>query len=210
MAGSAGERYIYPCRDTRPRGIQNWIGAYDDKVSVILSSSVVVADYIDPTDNPLPGPVLQPVLLASRKSCPWEGNDYLQTGNHSFRFSLTSTQPDWRKGYKPGLQANEKLIAVVARHQYLDASLPEERSFFSLDQSNVMVTTLKKAEDEPSAVVRLVEMEGQNSEAGIESYFRIEKIAHTNLTEEPVRELKITGKISLPVGHHAIETFKFR
>jgi alpha-mannosidase len=210
MEGNAGERYIYPCKETRPRGIQNWIGAYDDEVSIILSSSVVVADYYDPTDNPLPGPVLQPVLLASRKSCHWEGNDYLQTGNHSFFFSLTSTRPDWRQGYKSGIQANEELVSVVAPDQYLHAFLPEENSFFNIDQQNVMITALKKAEDESCAVVRMVEMEGEDSQFSIGSFKKIENVEKVSLIEETVQKVKMSGKNTLSIGHHAIETYKLK
>jgi alpha-mannosidase len=207
MEGSAGERYIHPCRETRPRGIQNWIGAYDGNVSVILSSTVAVADFRDPTTNPIPNPMLQPVLIASRKSCHWEGNDYLQTGDHTFHFTLTSTLPDWRNGYKSGIQANEKLITVVAPAQYLVASLPEELSFAGTDASNVLITTLKKAEDDQQAVIRMVEMEGRDIRVTLNTFRPIERFQQTNLIEEPIRIVDIPGEIKINIGHHAIETF---
>ncbi|MBR9998994.1 MAG: hypothetical protein KFF73_08485 [Cyclobacteriaceae bacterium] len=210
MEGSAGERYMYPCRDTRPRGILNWIGAYDDEVNVILSSSVAAADYADPTDNPVSYPVLQPILLASRKSCHWEGNDYLQTGDHSFMFSLTSTRPDWREGFRSGIQANEALLTVVAPDPYQRANLPEENSFLNLDQSNVMITALKKAEDGPFAVVRLVEMEGQDSQVILGSFKKIKKLDYTSLIEEPLREMRLDGDLSIKIGHHAIDTYRLQ
>jgi alpha-mannosidase len=207
MEGDAGERYVVPCKETRPRGIQNWIGAYNNDYSVILSSSVVAADYIDPTNNPDSNPMLQPILFASRKSCHWEGNDYLQTGDHSFYFSLTSTHSDWRKGYKSGIQSNEKLHAVVAPIQYQNATLPEEESFFNLTTSNVMITTIKKAENEPNTIIRLVEMEGHDTEVSLSTFKEIDQIQQTTLIEEPLQKSGFANNNTLKIGHNAIETY---
>ena len=49
IAGAAGERYKTNCSDVHPRGIENFIGASDERFGVTLSSSTAVADYIDPT-----------------------------------------------------------------------------------------------------------------------------------------------------------------
>jgi alpha-mannosidase len=210
IEGYAGERYKVPCRDTRPRGIQNWIGAYNKDYCVILSSSVVVADYIDPTDNSMYNQFLQPILFASRQSCHGEGNDYLQTGNHSFRFSLTSTQPDWRNGYKAGLQANEVLRVVVAPEQYQNVTLPEEQSFFTVDASNVIISTIKKSEDDHSAVIRMFEIEGRETETTLNAYKKIGQLQHANLIEEPLEETDVSGGRTIKIGHHAIETYLMR
>ena len=95
MAGAAGERYEVACKYLHPRGIENWISASGDEFGLTLSSSVVALDYMDPTDKGLTNTILQPILLASRRSCHGEGNDYHQTGNHSFSFSVTSHKPGW-------------------------------------------------------------------------------------------------------------------
>jgi alpha-mannosidase len=207
MEGDAGERYTLPCKDTRPRGIQNWISAYNDSLCVMLSSTVVAADYLDPTDNPVSNIILQPILFASRQSCHWEGNDYLQTGDHSFSFSLTSSRSDWRSSYKSGLQANEKLIAIVASKQYYDADLPEESSFVSSEANNLLLTTMKKAENSQDIIVRFVEMEGMDTISKINLLKPVKNMEKVNLIEgtikvpDPVRDLKMN------IGHHAIETF---
>ncbi len=210
LEGAAGERYIYPCRETRPRGIQNWIGAHDQNISVILSSSVAVADYVDPTDDPVSYPVIQPVLIASRQSCHGEGNDYLQTGDHSFHFSLTSTRPDWRNGYRSGIQANEPLLAVISTDQYVSANLPEQKSFFSIDASNVILSALKKAEDGEDAVIRLVEMEGKDTEVNLSTFKPVNQLNKVNLIEEAMENSNAMSDQEIKIGHHAIETFKMK
>jgi alpha-mannosidase len=99
IEGAAGERYKTPCKDVHPRGIENWIGASNADFGVTMSSSVAVADWIDPTDNPVKNQILQPILIASRLSC-HHGKEMntLQTGNHYFKFSVTSHKPGWING----------------------------------------------------------------------------------------------------------------
>ncbi|MBK7107529.1 MAG: hypothetical protein IPH62_19860 [Ignavibacteriae bacterium] len=71
------------------------------------------------------------------------GNEYLQTGDHYYSFSLTSHLPDWENGFQFGKQANEKLQVVLNPKQYKDANLPDEKVSFSLDSKNIIISTLK-------------------------------------------------------------------
>jgi alpha-mannosidase len=207
MAGDAGERYTLPCKDTRPRGIQNWISAYNDSYNVMLSSTVVAADYLDPTDNPLSNIILQPILFASRQSCHGEGNDYLQTGDHSFLFTLTSSQADWKSSYKSGIQANEKLIAKVASKPYYDAELPEELSFLSNESDNLLLTTMKKAENSQDIIIRMVEMEGVDTNSKINFQEPVKNMEKVNLIEQPLNYPEQVRDSKLEIGHHAVETY---
>ena len=209
MEGAAGERYNVPAKDLHPRGIENWIGASDDSFGVTLSSSVAVADYIDPTNNPVSYPILQPVLLASRRSCHGEGNEYLQTGNHYFAFSLYSHQAGWMEGNRFGKQANEKLLVVVNPTAYAIVNLPQERSFFTLDADNIIISTIKKAEDNQSIVLRMYDIKGINSEVNLHSDLRFKKAISTNLIEEEIKEIPVINDVlKVKVGQYSIETIK--
>ncbi len=211
LEGAAGERYTAICKDMHPRGIQNWIGASNQAFGVTMSSSVVVADWIDPTDNPSKNQMLQPVLLASRKSCHWEGNDYLQTGNHTFTFSITSHKSGWINGASFGRQANEQLQAVWADHNFTDAALPESMSFFSTNQENVLISTVKKAEDSDAMVVRMVDMEGKDKLVRLQCFTNMAQAEQTNLIENEIKSLPVSGNsVQISLGHNAIETFKLK
>ena len=98
--------YDEEMKDIRPREVRDFLYAGGPDFGVTFSTSVAVNDYKDPTDDPVPYPVLQPVLLASRRSCHGEGNWYLQEGDHHYRFSLTSHAAGWRNGYRAGIAAN--------------------------------------------------------------------------------------------------------
>ena len=205
----AGERYIYPPSETRPRGIQNWIAAETSEVTVLFSSSVAAWDYRDPTGNPLATALLQPILLASRKSCHGEGNDYDQTGDHAFFFSMTSFRPDINKTFRLGRQPNEPLFALVDPCVCEHASLPEEYSFFSVDKNNVMISAIKKSEEEDAFILRCFEPSGKTVEATFHSALPFHQLWHTDLIENNPHEMKNEShRFSMKINPYSIETFK--
>ena len=214
IAGTGGPAYgnlVYDelCSDIRPREVQNFISAGDDAFGVTLSTSVAVCDFKDPTDSPVPYPVLQPILLASRRSCHGEGNWYLQEGDHHYSFSLTSHGPGWRSGYEQGIQPNNPLIVLVNPAAGAGASLPESMSFLSLSAPNVLVCTLKKAEDDDSIILRVYDIEGKDSEARLNLFVPVKAAETVNIIEEEGTALKpAKDGLSLKIGHHAIETFR--
>jgi alpha-mannosidase len=204
-----GPAYLDICADIHPREVQNFISAVGEDFAVTLSSSVSVCDYIDPSQSVAPYPILQPILLASRKSCHSKGNWYLQGGEHHYRFSIFSHAPDWRHGRKPATAANHDLRAVVDAEPLPDANLPSKLSFASVSADNVVISALKKGEDDDSVVVRLVEMEGSDTWAELSLHLPIQVAAHTNLIEEEEQPLEPEdGALAVRIGHHAIETFK--
>ncbi len=208
VSGSAGERYITSCKDVRPRGIMNWIGASDENFGVTISSSVAVADYIDPTDEPVEGPVIQPILLASRHSCHWEGLQFSQEGDHYYRFSLTSHEPGWQKGNRFGIESNEPL-QYVFNPDKADMILPEWKSFFSVDGKNVIVSALKMCEDDNNVIIRFYETEGISTNIRIHSNFKFSAAIKTDMLEREIEVLKvIPSGVDFTIGHHAIETIK--
>ena len=205
----AGERYRTPCKFTHPREVQNFISTSSDELGVTMSSSVAVCDWIDPVKPGVSYPVLQPILLASRRSCHGGGNWYLQAGDHHYSFSIFSHAPGWRHGRRPAIEANNALQAVVGGRARPDADLPTEKSFFSVSADNVLISAVKKCDDDNSVIVRLYDIEGRDANATVETFVGIDKAEHTNIIEEEGKPLR-AGKRSLKtkIGHHSIETFK--
>ena len=199
---TAGERYTSLAKDVHPRGIIDWISATDNDVSVTLSSSVAAADWIDPTER-TNITILQNLLLASRTSCHWEGNEYSQAGNHDFHTVFTSNKAGSIKGQKIAKQENEPIKVVVNPSTTNKSFLPESTSFFSIDSENVIITTVKKAEDTEDIIARMYNVKGSNEKVNISSYFSINTYNHTNIIEENPEP--VTPE--LQVGKYAIETF---
>lgn len=196
-------------RDIHPREIQDFVDASDERGGLTMSSSVSVFDWIDPTTNAPGDTVLQPVLLASRKSCNGEGVWYPQAGDHHYCFALTSHSGGWRNGWRDGIAANHPLIPAIGVRPRADASLPESKSFFNLSESNVVISTIKKCEDGNSVVVRLYDIEGRDTNPSLTSFLPVRKAKHADIIEDPGTSMDSSGcEVRLPVGHHAIETVK--
>ena len=200
--------YSDPCRDIHPRVMQNFVDASDANGGLMMTSSVAVFDWIDPTTATPGRPVLQPVLLATRKSCNGTGVWYPQAGDHFYRFPLTSHSGDWRGAWRDGIAANHPLIPICNASQPA-ARLPAEMSFCEIGAGNVVLSTLKRSEDGNSIVARLWEIEGRDTLVQLKLFQPIRKSQHTNLIEDDGQMLDITdGNVTFPVGHHAIETIK--
>lgn len=206
IPGVPGERYQVNASDIRPRAILNWIGVYNQQGGMTISSPVAVWDYRDPTREPVDYPVLQPVLLASRRSCHGQGNWYLQEGNHHYSFSITSHPSDWRNGYHSALEHNEPLIALFNPGGKARGKLPPELGFICPDKPNVTISTIKKSETGNKAIIRLYETEGTGSTVTLESFFPVHKLTKCNLIEQ--KEPGVTEHLRLDIGQYAIETFE--
>ncbi|MDR2763482.1 MAG: glycosyl hydrolase-related protein [Tannerella sp.] len=210
-AGYARSTLIYdtPCKDIHPREVQDWFTASDGKTGLTVSSDVAVFDWIDPTDHPADYVILQPILLASRKSCHGRGNYYLQPGNHHYRFSIYTHTGDWRNGYRRGTQGHQSLKAVVSDTRKQQGFLPEQQSFGTLTGQGAVVSTIKKCEDDDSVILRYYNIEGNDAEVTFNLFKDIQSLSHTNMIEEEPSALQSAQSgFSYKLGHHAIETFK--
>jgi alpha-mannosidase len=216
IKGAAGfsksdQIYSTECVKVHPREVQDWFNASSNNISVNISSSVVVFDWTDPADIANTYTILQPVLLASRKSCHGEGNFYLQPGNHSFTFTFTSGIGNWKNSIRTGKQPDNPLQSFPVNVQGKKDGLPERQSFLQLDKSNVIVSTMKKTDDENNYTIRLYELAGEDTNVTVTFPFTIEKLWKTDLIEENAKEIQADKySFTTKIGHNAIETFKLQ
>jgi alpha-mannosidase len=214
IAGAAGfskqsQIYNTPCAQVHPREVQDWFSASDGKTGITISSDVAVFDWIDPTTNPEGYAILQPVLLASRKSCHSEGNYYLQPGNHTYTFSIYSHKGDWKNGYRLGTQSNQPLKAVTVKTASVSGTIPENMSFISVENENLVLSTIKKCDDDNQVIVRCYDMEGIDADAKITLFKPFQTAELTNMIEEGGKTIPGSGNsLGFRVGHQAIETIK--
>lgn len=202
-----GGTYTQRPEEITPREIQNFISANGNGFGVTLSSCVAVADWVDPSREMAGYPVLQGILLSSHKSCHGEGNWYEQKGEHTFNFSLLSHAEGWENGYCFGIEANHPL--KVIKKTTTGGTAETTKSFMKLSNPFVALSVMKKADQDNTIIIRLTEMKGEDTQVKIELPFDVKKVIRTNLIEEEQEVVNVSGKtIILPIGHHAIETFK--
>jgi len=224
-------RYTQASEDIHLREIQNFMTAANSTIGVTMSSSVAVADWKDiyhPTASN-PSVIMQPLLLASRRSCHGDdddlgyyGNWFIQTGDHYFSFSLLSHgvgsgYAGWENGYKYGVSPNNPLIGVIQTETVDTPNLPESYSFLSVtsDDDNVIVTAFKKAEGTGNGdiILRMVELQGKQTSVTVSIPFTdIVSVYPTNLIEEIVPGTAPVGNVTetsmtVTVDPYSIETY---
>jgi alpha-mannosidase len=92
------------------------------------------------------------------------------------------------------------------RHQ---GSLSPEHSFLQVQPDNVIVTALKRAEDENSLVLRFYEWAGKEGEVTIQLPPGAESAAETDLMEKPMGTLTVqNAAVSLHTKPYEIKTIK--
>lgn len=108
-------------------------------------------------------------------------------GLHEFTYSLYAHEGTWQDA-----QTMEEALALnvpvltVPRVSQLSGD-----AFLAVDQKNVLLDTVKKAEDEEALIVRLYEYHNQTSACQMRCQKRIKKAVLTNLLEETVAELPV-------------------
>ncbi len=203
--------YSTPCPEIHPREVQDWFSASEGTASVMFSTDVAVFDYIDPTSNPVSSPVLQPLLLSTRRSCNKkpDANWYLQRGDHHFSYTMNSFNGTWQDGRQMGELPNNPLFVHVIKRPEKKGSLAELFSFAGTDQRNIVISTIKKCDDNNSVIFRAFDIEGKDTDVKINWFKGISTISKTNIIEEDPQKLK-TGKEAgtLHIGKFSIETYK--
>ncbi|WP_242202030.1 glycoside hydrolase family 38 N-terminal domain-containing protein [Aestuariivivens insulae] len=204
-----GGTYDQKPETIHPREVLNFISAETDDFAVTLATDVALADWIDPTREAVDYTVLQGILMASHKSCHGEGNWYHQTGDHHFKFSISSHKPSTTESYQFGTASNHMFKTVFDPSRNSSEPLPETHSFFSVSDPMVRISTVKKSEEGSDVIVRLVEMEGKDKSPTVKVPVPFDKLIHTNLIEKEKMKMENGGQdLNINIGHNAIETYK--
>jgi alpha-mannosidase len=151
------------------------------------------------------------VLRLSLLRSPEWPDPHADEGHHEFTYSLYPHGGGWKDALtiRRGYELNYKLISLLfGKHQ---GSLAAVHSFLQAQPDNVIVTALKKAEDENALVVRFYEWAGKDSEVTIQLPPGAESAAETDLMEKPIANLSIhNGGVTLHTKPYEIKTIKAR
>jgi len=195
----------------------NWIDAstkHYQGSGCLTASDMTVHLFRDETSQPVAYPVLQHVLLSTRKSLAWNPVYWFtQKGNHRYRMSLMPHGGDWRLRYRESIGFNYRLAAFIGSEAGASgggAWLPRAE-FLKLEPSNLILTAMKKAEgDDSRIVIRFYEAEGNESTARIQLSKPIRKAWRASLIEydeEPLRP-SADGSLEFSVKPWEIVTIK--
>ncbi len=132
-------------------------------------------------------------------------------GVHEFVYSLLPHQGNWidANTVRAGYELNIPLYPVFCQECVESGVLPEESSYLSCDRDNVIIDTVKAAEDRGGIIVRVYEASGTRTNAQLEIGLSCSGAAECNLVEEEEQRLPIeNGKIAFTIKPFEIKTFK--
>ncbi len=170
------------------------------------------------------------VLRLSLLRSPEWPDPHADEGHHEFTYSLYPHGAGWREAgtVRRGYELNYPLRPLaVANHR---GALPGEYAFLQAAEDNVVVTAVKKAEDDSALIIRFYEWAGKKGEvhlrlpveAGLYEVsgtlehhssppLRVRGVEETDLLERPLRALSLDASgttVTVPTGPYEIKTLK--
>ncbi len=131
-------------------------------------------------------------------------------GIQHFRYALYPHPGTWQQAMteRKGYELNYPLqAAVVVAHS---GSLPASHSFVSVDDDNVILTAVKKSEDDDALILRVYDWSGKPSHAKFTLPPGATAATEVNLMEQPIGDsLSVTNNTAtLPVGPFEIRSIR--
>jgi alpha-mannosidase len=149
------------------------------------------------------------VLRLSLLRSPEWPDPHADEGHHEFTYSLYPHGGGWKDALtiRRGYELNYQLIChSAATHE---GKLPAEHSFLEAKSNNVIVTAVKKAEDDDALIIRFYEWAGKQGSVAIELPAGALSASETDLMERPSGSLPISSnQVTVPTKPYEIKTIK--
>ncbi len=147
------------------------------------------------------------VLRLSLLRSPEWPDPHADEGHHEFIYSMYPHGGDWKQAFtvRQGYDLNYGLVAVPAgKHE---GSLPPEHSFVTTPADNIVITAVKKSEDDNSLILRYYEWAGKDSQVKLQLPPGAASAAETNLMEKRTAGVPVENNtITLHTTPYEIKT----
>jgi alpha-mannosidase len=131
----------------------------------------------------------------------------MELGQHSYSYSAYMYSGNWKNIHihREAYEYGQPLLAMQLNHDVIE----KERQFMKLDPDNLIVSALKKAEDEEAIIVRFFETKGEKCKAVLSLPSCISSAKAVNLLEEDESDVSISdNKITMEVKPFEIVSLK--
>lgn len=133
-------------------------------------------------------------------------------GHHEFTYSLYTHKGIWNTGATVPMawQLNVPLTAVLTPSH--EGVLAPEQSIFSVDRGNVIIDTVKKAEDGNDLIIRIFEALGQRGDVNVTCNIDVKSVAECDLLERvQIEGIDIQeGTFSTYMKPYELKTFRLK
>lgn len=146
--------------------------------------------------------------LTLLKSPTWPDNE-ADKGKHEFTYSLLPHKGDYRVGetVKESYKLNQPVLVKAVSEQ--DGILSSEFFMMRCSEENIIIETVKKAEDTDDIIVRLYEANNSQCRACLEMGFDFEKVYLCDLLENDICQIESDRKcIEIDMKGFEIVTLK--
>ena len=151
------------------------------------------------------------VLRLSLLRSPEWPDPHADEGHHEFTYSLYPHGGNWKEALtiRQGYELNYHLLALpVGIHQGTNAPV---QSFVQVLSDNIIVTALKKSEDENALTLRFYEWAGKGGDVRIGLPSGAQSASETDLMEKPSGSLSVAdGKVVVPTKPYEIKTIQVK
>ena len=130
-------------------------------------------------------------------------------GKHKIDYALYPHEGSWKQAnvVKRGWEYNEPLIAVI--NDIHNGNLPSSNSFIKLEGDNLILTTMKKAEDSDAWIFQWYESQGKETEAALTLPETPKKIVESNFIEEDGNPVPFDGNVvKIKTPRNSVVTLK--
>ena len=130
-------------------------------------------------------------------------------GKHSIEYALYPHTGTWKDAgtIRRGDEFNDPLVAVIAESH--KGPLPASQTFVSLSPSNLVLSTMKKAEDSNAWIIQWYETGGQDTDASLTLTQKPKKVLKTNFLEQDGEALASPGAtLTIPTKKNSVTTIK--
>ena len=143
--------------------------------------------------------------------CPKYPDPHSDREEHFFTYSLFPHPNDWRNGktIQQALDLNNPLYALFCENH--NGHLPERHSFITINNPNVTLEAIKKAEHSDELILRLVEKYGSQCDVKVCLDSNIKHAFQSNLLErEDKPAVYENNELAFNAGPYEINTFKVK
>jgi alpha-mannosidase len=133
------------------------------------------------------------VLRLSLLRSPTWPDPHADQGRHGFTYAIYAHHGGWRDALtvRRGYELNYPMISISTEKH--DGTLPDAHSFLQVVGDNVVLTALKKAENNDDLIARFYEWAGKTGDIQLQFTPAVESAEETNLMEKPAGALTVKG-----------------
>ena len=151
------------------------------------------------------------VLRLSLLRSPEWPDPHADEGHHEFTYAMYPHGGNWRDAQttRRGYELNYKLIALPSQRH--EGPLPAEHSFVQIAPDNVVLTAIKKSEDDDSLILRFYEWAGKEADVTLQLPPGAQSASETDLRERSIATLALRDNaVAVHTKPYEIKTLKIQ